>query len=339
MLFDDDDVEEVEKVSFTIFDREQIEHAAFNYYRKTGFPYRNLPLHVMQQELNKLAALPVSEKLLQHVAGYQIADTFHKHRFSAAAHQMKSPVESFGIDKSLKRAIKLKMDHTQRVGTELFGEMTLVSGTQACSNFRPAFAMLLYKTYANRGDTVLDTSTGYGGRLVGFMASQLEGTYIGIDPNTETHEANLGMASALGFADHVELINLPAEDVNPELLRERCDFAFTSPPYFKKERYSDDDTQSWVRYGHDATVWRDKFLRRMLHLQYVALKPDSYNIVNIAPVKIGKEIYPLDEWTIEAGTDVGFKYLETRRFILSPRFGANMNEEAAFEPVIIFKKE
>ena len=115
--------------------------------------------------------------------------------------------------------------------------------------FRPGFAAHLYRKYCKQGDTVLDTSTGYGGRLVGYLGSGIGGKYIGIDPNTLTHAGNTRLASDLGFADAVELHNLPAEDVPHDVVAGRCDFAFTSPPYFSKEIYSAEPTQSLAYTG------------------------------------------------------------------------------------------
>ena len=45
-----------------------------------------------------------------------------------------------------------------------------------------------------------------------------------------------------------ELICEPAEDVDLSKYEGMMDIVFTSPPYFSVERYSLDDTQSWVRY-------------------------------------------------------------------------------------------
>ena len=39
-----------------------------------------------------------------------------------------------------------------------------------------------------------------------------------------------------------------AEDFNYDDYEDTFDIVFTSPPYFNVERYSYDDTQSWVRY-------------------------------------------------------------------------------------------
>lgn len=218
-----------------------------------------------------------------------------------------------------------------------WSQLWIVSGVQAASNFRPGFACHLYRKYATPGDTVLDCSTGYGGRLVGFMASGVAGRYIGIDPNVPTHEGNERLAHDLGFSDRVELYNLPAEDVPAEKLAGHCDFAFTSPLYFAKEHYSGDDTQSWVRYK-TGEEWRLGFLVPMMALQFAALKPGKFAIVNIADVKLRGKAYPLERWAKEAGLEVGFEYVKTDRFVLTRRFGAGQDDEVTTEPVAVFRK-
>ncbi len=93
--------------------------------------------------------------------------------------------------------------------------ISFVNGTQIASNFRPAFAAYLYRTYAPENATVLDSSTGYGGRLVGAMAAGNVAHYIGIDPNEETYRANLRMAEDLLWKDRVELICSPRRGRSP----------------------------------------------------------------------------------------------------------------------------
>jgi hypothetical protein len=215
--------------------------------------------------------------------------------------------------------------------------LNLVSGTQSCSNFRPGFAAHLYRKYCKPGDTVLDTSTGYGGRLVGFLGSGIVGRYIGIDPNTLTHAGNTQLAADLGFADAVELHNLPAEDVPLEVVGGRCDFAFTSPPYFAKEIYSSEATQSCNRYS-TGEAWRDGFLVPMLRLQFAALKPGSTAIVNIADVKLKSKTYPLAQWTRDCAQEVGFRYLRTDEFPMHRRVGKGQSDEIATEPVIVLER-
>jgi hypothetical protein len=319
----------------SLFDDERIVEAAFAHFRGIGFPYRKLPLHLSMQELNALAVTEM-DSLIGTDLAYHVADTYHPHRFHAAAKGMKAPFDSFADDKLLRRALTLEIGHG-KIPAGYFTSLNIVSGTQSCSNFRPGFASYLYRRYCKQGDTVLDTSTGYGGRLTGFLASGIAGRYIGIDPNTLTHAGNTRLATDLGFTDAVELYNLPAEDVPHETVAGRCDFAFTSPPYFAKEIYSDEPTQSCNRYA-TGDAWRDGFLVPMLRLQFAALKPGSTAIVNIADVKLGSTTYPLANWTRECGQAVGFRYVRTDEFPMQRRVGAGMSDEIATEPVIVFQK-
>lgn len=319
-----------------IFSDEQVIDAAFAHFRANGMPYRKLPPFLSMQEINRLANT-APDKLLNTRSGYHVADTYNPHRFHAAAEGMKSPADAFADDKLLRRALNLFMESGRGIPADIFSTLYIVSGVQACANFRPGFALHLYRRFCEPGAVVLDTSTGYGGRLVGFLASGFAGRYIGIDPNTATHDGNTRMATELGFSDAIELYNLPAEDVPHDTVRGRCDFAFTSPPYFAKEHYSDEPTQSWRRYG-TGDAWRHGFLQPMLTLQFAALKSGAYAAVNIADVKLRNQTYPLERWTVEDGKAAGFEYIDTEHFTLTSRFGAGLADEVATEPVIIFRK-
>lgn len=329
------------------YEKDQILEAAFDYYRSIAFPYRKLPLHVCMQELNWLSQMD-DEALKNTSVAYHVADTYHPHRLHGHATGKISPFDAFNSDKHLKHALELELEQDGKIGTGLFSSLMIVLGTQACANFRPGYAAHFYRRYCPQGGTVLDTSTGYGGRLVGAIASRVVGKYIGIDPNVPTFEGNVRLARDLAPEGFAHLLCLPAEDVwariqhygHMDWLEEACDFAFTSPPYFAKERYSTDNTQSWVRYGGDKTgmAWRTEFLRPMLALQYHALKPESHAVVNIAAVKLNNQRYPLDEWTIEEASRAGFLYLRTEHFGMNQRIGANQEEGVAKEPVLIFRK-
>lgn len=320
-----------------MFSAEHVIETAFKHFRALGFPYRSMTLHCALQELNKLARTPQSA-LLHTTAAYQVADSYNPHRFHAAAEKMKSPIESFADDAKLRHALKLQLEQSGSIPDGYFATLGIVRGTQACSNFRPGFACLLYREYCAPGSVVLDTSTGYGGRLVGFLASKIGARYIGIDPNTLTHAGNTRMASELGFADVVELHNLPAEDVPHDVVRERCDFSFTSPPYFAKEHYSEEPTQSWKRYGDSFDAWVRGFLQPMLLLTFVALKRDAFALINIADVTLRGKRWPLVQATIDSAKRVGFAHVCTRMFPLNVRVGANQQTEIPYEPVLVFKK-
>ena len=318
-----------------IFSNEKIIDEAFKYYRTTGFPYKKAPLHVNMQEINKLANCD-NDTLLHTTLGYTAADTYHPHRLHANAHGMRSPYESFQIDKSLKHALELKLEFGD-IGSGWITTFALTLGTQACSNFRPGIALKYYKDFCKEGDVILDTSTGYGGRLIGFIAFGKASTYIGIDPNTETCIGNTRLAADLGVLEKVSIFCSPVEDLDPLLLKERCDFAFTSPPYFNREIYSNEETQSYKRYLTVET-WVEKFLKAMLLFQFNSLKHDSFSVVNIANLKTNKGVIKLVDYTIQKAEEVGFTYMRTDTLDLQHRLGKNMEEEVAVEPILVFKK-
>lgn len=319
-----------------LFAPDLIEEAAFAHFRQTGFPYRRVPVHVAMQRLNQLYGTG-SRELLSSTLGYDVADSYHPHRFHATGMGHLSPVAAFESDKHLRRALRKELEAGRPVYAGYFGGLSIVSGVQPCSNFRPGVALHYYRRYCKSGAAVLDTSTGYGGRLVGFLASGLAGRYVGIDPNRETHVGNMRLAADLGFAKAVELHCLPAEDVDVKVLRNRCDFALTSPPYFNKERYSDDPTQSWVRYP-TADEWQEGFLRPTLQLQFAALKRGAISVINIDDVKIRNVVHRLTEWTKTLAADAGFELIDEERLRLPAAFWHAEHDTDATEPVFIFRK-
>ena len=98
---------------------------------------------------------------------------------------------------------------------------------------------------------------GWGDRLAGFYASECAEKYIGIDPRKENHPIYKQQAEF--YEKHrtffevdtsYDCICSPADDGDLSAYKESVDLIMTSPPYFCVERYSYDDTQSWVRYRY-----------------------------------------------------------------------------------------
>ena len=70
-----------------IYSQDEIIEAAFTWFRANGFPYRNLAPHVSMQQINKLLQTE-PENLINTDMAYHVADTYHPHRFHAAADSM-----------------------------------------------------------------------------------------------------------------------------------------------------------------------------------------------------------------------------------------------------------
>ena len=91
------------------------------------------------------------------------------------------------------------------------------------------------------------------------------------------------------FQDGSELIHN-----NPEFqkYKGKLDISFTSPPYFNREQYSQDENQSFKAYG-EYDDWRDNFLKPTLTTIYEYLKNDRYILWNIADIKIGENQFTI----------------------------------------------
>ena len=126
-----------------------------------------------------------------------------------------------------------------------------------------------------------------------------------------------------------ELHTLGSEEYRPE--KNSLDFAFTSPPYFDTEKYSETETtQSYLKYSN-INAWKEEFLRKTIDNVYYGLKKNHFMALNVADVK-SYETFEKDTKTI--AKEVGFKLVDT----FDLRLSSQANDYKA-EPIFIFKKE
>jgi hypothetical protein len=329
------------------FTDEQEVEAGFAYYRSRGFPYPKLTTYEIIHIFRKLQStnakiIKEGETLLdcydkhievQPIGDIKLAVYFHPHIWESHAVGMRSSVQSFNIDKSLRKVMRMCLKH--------YGEITednvrvflrLVNGTQICSNFRPTVAKAIYDYF--RPHNVLDMSTGYGGRLIGFLASSCKGIYIGFDPSIKSCGGNLEIARVFGVKDRVDIVCSPFEDVGS--ISPEVDLAFTSTPYFAKEIYEEDNPeQSRERYPLYKD-WVRGFLKPMMKRTRETLSPDGIMALNIADVKIKNIVYPLERDTIRIARHLGFKLRETIRLDFFG-FGKGLEKQKT-EPIFVFEK-
>ena len=168
-----------------------------------------------------------------------------------------------------------------------------------CAQFKPNVAKVLYDKLGSKN--ILDFSAGWGDRLAGFYASETSEYYVGIDPRKENHPIYNEQSE---FYDthrtmfepkkKVEFICSPAEEVDFTKYKDTFDTVFTSPPYFNVERYSYDDTQSWVKYK-EINEWNEQFLQRTLKNLWCSVKSGGYLLVNIS------DVYTNSKWSTDRG--------------------------------------
>lgn len=230
-----------------------------------------------------------------------------------------------------------------------------VSFCQYATNYPPLTAKLIYELYTqpDRQNIVWDPSAGWGGRLLGAMSvrDDREILYLANDPNedhtigkqyagmnasppwTKYHEVEKFYKKnvkkgGLFPADHnqLEFWQLGSEvmqfDPDFQDFKGRIDLVFTSPPYFQKEAYSEDETQSYKKFSTYET-WKNGFLFETLKTAYEWLRPEGHLVWNISDVQFGKEVLPLIHDSISICTGLGFKYIKTWKMTLAQSPGAN----------------
>lgn len=157
-----------------------------------------------------------------------------------------------------------------------------------CAQFKPNVAKIFYEM--NNAKTVLDFSMGWGDRLAGFFAASTTEHYVGLDPRKENHpiyeEQRDFYNKHIGWFETPKKTDFycsPAEDFDYTQYENYFDVVFTSPPYFSVERYSYDETQSWVRYKN-IDLWNEQFLHKTLGKIIPSVKKGGIIAINIADV-------------------------------------------------------
>ena len=202
-------------------------------------------------------------------------------------------------------------------------------GAGYCSNFRPATAKTIYELYGKENSKVLDTSSGFGGRLLGFFTAKNTAEYVGIDPNTadSCNKFIEFMQMRFGINKKAYVNKIGSEDFtidNYPQYENYFDISFTSPPYFDTEKYSDSDTQSYKKFNtYDA--WIYGFYRNTIYNSCNALKLDGTFAINIF-----EKVDNIKEYTEEFLNDCGFYIIKEDKYLLRVMSGTQKGEDGEF---------
>jgi SAM-dependent methyltransferase len=218
--------------------------------------------------------------------------------------------------------------------------LELVTGENV-QNFKPQNARAIVEHLCPvLWGNVYDYSCGYGGRLLGIGSSNMKYNYIGVEPNTETVKYlnffNDCIEEAVGVKGTI------IQSVSEEYQPEDIDLAFSSPPYFNLEKYSDEDTQCMVRYK-TLDEWFDGYVTPTIEHIYRGLNREGIFATNIADYKTYGQKEPVQvvqRW-IETAKQNGFKYQGMIKMMLNTRPGVGNQKLAGrekFEGVYVFKK-
>ena len=309
----------------------------------------------------------------------------HKHNAVESQYKTLSVEEVEKLDDKHKTNLPKKLDgdtYKFLVRDFQLGQKLFPSGIQAfrlglgqpAVNFPPLTARYLYEKYTEHISqdvlNVYDPSAGWGGCILGAMSSLKRIHYIGTDPNTDNFIDELGITRyeyVASFFNKEVLVTNPfweedkntyhlfqdgSENIgnNPDFqtYKGNLDLVFTSPPYFDREQYSEDEEQSFKLYPkYDS--WRDGFLNPTLTNAYESLREDRYLLWNIADIKIGKDKYhPLEQDSIDVIESLGGIYQGKLKMLMTSMVGVDQSKVKnsvkvkgtylKYEPIFIFYK-
>jgi hypothetical protein len=316
--------------------------------RTSGFPVYSLHYEEKHDELHKLleydhTRLIQDGVIQQTMHGLSLAWHFHPHAWGVRCGDMLTPLQVFGDDDLLAKALaRRKMLGNCKSESDLRKALRTFTGTQSVSNFRPTAAAAIYDRYLRgEGGAVWDMSAGFGGRLLGALACRKVAKYIGTDPATLTMDGLCEMRDDLTpimmhlgcRAPEIELQKVGSEDFIPE--PESLSLCFSSSPYGSHERYSDEPTQSYLRFPSNKE-WLHGYMRMTLDNCRVGLKQDGFLVMNLADTKT----YPtLTRDFLSLAKDKGFTLMETLQLALSKIPGTGKQTAThKFEPVYVFRR-
>lgn len=141
----------------------------------------------------------------------------------------------------------------------------IYSKTKMCNNFRISVALSVLDIFSAK--KWLDISAGWGDRLIAAIAHGVD-KYISVDPNsclTNKYEKiiNTLVPEDLRKNFHIYYDGFETADIPDE----KFDLVFSSPPFFDLEVYSEDASDSLVKYP-SKTDWYNNFLIKSLDKAY-----------------------------------------------------------------------
>lgn len=182
----------------------------------------------------------------------------------------------------------------QKVSIENMRETIWNIGFKECSTFKPKLEKFFIEFFKAR--KILDLSSGWGDRLIGAMASDID-CYHGFDPNPCLHPNYKKIIKTfknyqVNKDAEYKIKKQPFEKA--KLKSDYYDLMMTSPPYFTMEIY--DNNPATLKTQSISTVnsekeWFDKFLLVWIDKIHKALRKDGVLALNINQFKNQNYVY------------------------------------------------
>ena len=252
------------------------------YRQETTVPQRNINL-IEPFFLYKGEYYYLTYKNSDYFSTYILSDMFNDDcRSKCAFGKNITPLEYFEKNEPRLRTMvsqKVKNNNVRTFKTEL--REAIYNETTECSIHNPSIIKYFIEKY--KAKKILDFSSGWGDRLLGAMASDID-LYVGVDPNPCLHPNYKNMISLLTpYIPNVlatyELIQDKFETAT--INYNDFDLVYTSPPYYDYEKYTSVEGQSHLSYKLEDE-WYTNFLQVSVKKAINLLKYDGHMVLYIS---------------------------------------------------------
>lgn len=186
-----------------------------------------------------------------------------------------------------------RSSHSTPYMSEIRRGVYFCNGLTKNTMYRPHMAKMICDYYKPK--SVLDPCSGWGGRLLGTIASGA--TYTGFETSPETYD-NLKKLINFLNTENATIYNVGSENME---FSGGFDLVITSPPYFDLEIYSDNKEQSENRYS-TYNDWLTYWLKPVIEKSILSLNEGGVSCWNVH--NIGD--YALIDDVISIHQDNGF---------------------------------
>lgn len=219
------------------------------------------------------------------------------------------------------------------------------------ANFSPNTACKIYERLCPKeGANIYDYSCGFGARMLGSLGSKYNYHYFGTDPNERLCEQLNKMGEWINShctKPSTFKVYCQGSEIFIDELEGKIDLAFSSPPYFDLEVYTNDDKQCENKHKGNYPAWVELYVKPTVQNIKRYLKEDGIFALNIKNGTYGGYEHLLDDWT-KCAEDEGFEivdeltmYHQSARIALSnymvQKYGEGYELKSGTEPVRVFK--
>ena len=196
------------------------------------------------------------------------------------------------------------------------------------SQFKPSAALAIYRYFD--AQSVYDPCGGWGDRLVAAMAGGIR--YHCRETNPLVIAANEAMQNQY---DHSQQVSFEYKGSEIDAPDGEFDMAFTSPPYWKAEKYQGNKSSHAVYKKFDD--WMSGFMFPMVDNALKAVKSGGIVAINVSDIYANHTYNKIVQPVIS-------QYLHCSPYVIgykmAKRVGSKSNQEGVFaEPIIILTKK